>query len=79
VTKALITVLLLHRTMPATAVISGMERAIDVGSLDPEVVAVEARRSIGRAEPIPVISESLAAFYRPAPTLRGYDDLLDVG
>jgi hypothetical protein len=78
-TKALIAVLLLHRTMTHAAVVSGLERAIEVGSLDPEVVAVEARRSLGRPEAIPVISESLSAFDRPAPTLRGYDDLLDVG
>jgi transposase len=78
-TRALIAVLLLHRTMAGDAVISGLEGAIGVGSLDPEVVAVEARRSLGRHEPAPVISESLAAFDRPAPTLSGYDELLDVG
>jgi transposase len=78
-TRALIAVLLLHRTMSAPAVISGMERAIDVGSLDPEVVAVEARRSLGRPLPTPIVSESLAAFDRPAPSLSGYDALLEVG
>ena len=56
-----------------------MERAIDVGSIDPEVVAVEARRSLGRSVAAPVISESLAAFDRPAPTLSHYDALLEVG
>jgi hypothetical protein len=71
--------LLLHRTMTHAAVVSGLARAIEAGSLDPEVVAVEARRSLGRADVIPVISESLAAFDRPAPTLGSYDDLLDVG
>jgi hypothetical protein len=50
-----------------------------VGSLDPAVVAVEARRSLGRPEAIPLISESLAAFDRPTPTLSGYDDLLEIG
>jgi hypothetical protein len=78
-TRALITVLLLHRTMAREAVVSGMERALDVGSVDPEVVAVEARRSLGRPAPAAVISESLAAFDRPAPVLCGYDELLDVG
>ena len=78
-TRALIAVLLLHRTMDAGAVISGMERALDVGSIDPEVVAVEARRSLGRPTPVPIISESLAAFDRPTPSLSGYDALLEVG
>jgi transposase len=78
-TRALIAVLLLHRTMASAAVVSGTQRAIAVGSLDPEVVAVEARRSLGRPEAIPLISESLAAFDRPTPTLSGYDDLLEIG
>jgi hypothetical protein len=78
-TRALISVLLLHRTMARAAVISGMARAIDVGSVDPEVVAVEARRSLGRALPAPVLGESLAAFDRPAPSLSAYDALLEVG
>jgi hypothetical protein len=56
-----------------------MERALDVGSVDPEVVAVEARRSLGRPLPTPIVSESLAAFDRPAPSLSGYDALLEVG
>jgi hypothetical protein len=71
--------LLLHRTMESAAVIAGLEGAMAVGSIDPEVVAVEARRSLGRLAPAPVPSESLAAFDRPAPSLSGYDELLDVG
>jgi transposase len=78
-TRALIAVLLLHRTMEAAAVISGLEGAMAVGTVDPEVVCLEARRSLGRPLPAPVLSESLAAFDRPAPSLSGYDSLLDVG
>ena len=78
-TRALIAVLLLHRTMAREAVVSGMEGALDVGSVDPEIVAVEARRSLGRAAPTPVERESLTVFDRPAPTLVGYDELLEVG
>ena len=78
-TRALITVLLLHRTMAQEAVISGMEGALDVGSVDPEIVAVEARRSLGRAAPAPVARETLTVFDRPTPTLGGYDELLEVG
>jgi hypothetical protein len=78
-TRALIGVLLLQRTMDAAAVIAGLEGAMAVGSIDPEVVCVEARRSLGRPAPALLRSESLAAFDRPAPSLAGYDALLDVG
>ena len=36
--------LLLHRTLPAEAVITGMQAALSVESCDPDLVAVEARR-----------------------------------
>ncbi len=44
-TRALIEVLLLHRHLPAAAVIAGIRAALAVGSTSPEVVAVEARRA----------------------------------
>ncbi len=78
-TRSLIGVLLLHRTMTNTAVEAGMCAALSVGSIDPEVVAVEARRSLGRPVPVALENESLAVFDRPAPTLAHYDDLLGVG
>jgi hypothetical protein len=78
-TRALIQVLLLHRTMTADAVVAGMERTMTTGSVDPEVVAVEGRRSLGRPVTAPVIDQALVAFDRPAPTLARYDDLLGVG
>jgi transposase len=77
--RALIGVLLLHRTMTNAALDSGMCAALSVGSIDPEVVAVEARRSIGRPAPVVLENESLAVFDRPTPTLSHYDDLLGVG
>jgi hypothetical protein len=43
-TKALIEVLLLHRVLPAGAVIAGMTGALAAGSVEPAVVAIEARR-----------------------------------
>lgn len=43
-TKELIDVLLLHRSMPADAVIAGIEAALTIGAVSAEVVAVEARR-----------------------------------
>jgi transposase len=78
-TRALIGVLLLHRTMTAAALDAGMCAALSVGSIDPEVVALEARRSLGRPVPIALENESLAVFDRPTPTLAHYDDLLGVG
>jgi hypothetical protein len=53
--------------------------ALSVGSIDPEVVALEARHSLGRPVPIVLENESLAVFDRPTPTLAHYDDLLGVG
>jgi hypothetical protein len=65
--------------MTKSAVDAGMCAALSVGSVDPEVVAVEARRSLGRAVPVALENESLAVFDRPTPTLAHYDDLLGVG
>jgi hypothetical protein len=78
-TRTLIQVLLLHRSMTADAVVAGMERTMSAGSLDPEVVAVEGRRSIGRPVTVQVTEQALTAFDRPTPTLARYDDLLGVG
>jgi hypothetical protein len=41
----LIEVLLLHRTLPTDAVVAGMRAALAVGTPNPELVAVEARRA----------------------------------
>ena len=43
-TRALIEVLLLHRRMPAPAVIAGIRAALEAGTCSPDVVAVEARK-----------------------------------
>ena len=76
-TKALIEVLLLHRPVPAAAVMAGMERALCAGSVDPAVVAIEARRAMD-ATPAPVVPiGALARFDRPPPTLDDYDGLLE--
>ncbi len=45
-TRALIAVLLLHRSMPAAAVIAGMAAALDGDRIDTDLVAVEARRHL---------------------------------
>jgi transposase len=77
-TKALIEVLLIHRQLPHATVIAGMQAALTAGSVDPDVVLVEARRAAEAAPPAPVMPIGvLARFDRPAPTLNGYDQLLE--
>jgi transposase len=78
-TRALIEVLLLHRTLPADALVAGIERALSAGSIDPAVVAIEARRA-GEARPVAEvipIGEGLSRFDRPIPTTTHYDALLE--
>jgi transposase len=80
-TRALVGVLLLHRTLPSDAVIAGMEAASASGSVDPDVVAVEARHILQATTTPPPITlpAAVAAAVgagRPAPSLVGYDQLL---
>jgi hypothetical protein len=44
-TRTLIEVLLLHRQLPAAAVVAGMKAALALGVTTPDLVAVEARRA----------------------------------
>jgi transposase len=77
-TRALIEVLLLHRQLPASHVLAGIDAALGVGSVDPALVAIEARRLAEvPACPVVPITRALAAPERPTPTLAGYDVLLD--
>jgi transposase len=76
-TRALIGVLLAHRNLPRAAVISGIERALGVGSVDPEIVIVEARRAADDRSGVVVAIGALSRFDRPAPTLQAYDTLLE--
>jgi len=81
-TRALVGVLLLHRTMDPAAVIAGMDTAVTMGNFDPDLVAVEARRAIHTATavpgpvPLPVTAAPAAAIARTVPSLAGYDQLL---
>ena len=80
-TRALVGVLLLHRTLPTAAVQAGMHAAVTLGRYDPDLVAVEARRHHhpgAGGEPLEVPG-TVPADARPAPSLAGYDDLLGVG
>jgi transposase len=78
-TKALIEVLLLHRSLPVDALVAGIEHALDAGSVDPAVVAIEARRTReSHVASIIPIGEGLHRFDRPPPSTARYDDLLEV-
>ena len=76
-TRALIEVLLLHRSLPFTAVHAALDAVERIGSADPALVAIEARRSADRrGAPLAVERPALVRFDRPAPVLAGYDRLL---
>ena len=80
--RALIGVLLLHRTLPTEAVLAGIDAAVAAGRCDPDLVAVEARRHLdsGRAAAVvPDVPAAAGVDDRPVPTLDGYDDLLEAG
>lgn len=74
-TRALIAILLAHRSMPAPALIAAMDRAVTSGCLDPETVLIDARRDTSPLTPVAEIG-ALARYDRPPPTLADYDDLL---
>jgi transposase len=75
--KALIEVLLAHRVLPHEAVVAGIDRALAVGSIDPDVVIVEARRAAEQTSVLAPVPPGLARFDRPKPSLAGYDNLLE--
>ncbi|MHB1065727.1 MAG: IS21 family transposase [Georgenia sp.] len=83
-TRALVGVLLLHRTaLPAADIIAGMEAALVMGRFDPDLVAVEARRTglttAAAAVVVPATAPAAAHQGRPAPSLHAYDELLTAG
>jgi transposase len=75
-TKALIEVLLAHRSVPAAALLAAMSTAVEKDLLDPQVVLIEARRHAAAAVAPVIPIGALARYDRPAPSLAGYDELL---
>jgi hypothetical protein len=73
--RAVIEILLAHRTLPAPALTAAMGRAVTSGATDPQVVLIDARAQTSTIAPVIAIG-ALARYDRPAPTLNGYDDLL---
>ncbi len=81
-TRALIEVLLLHRTLPFVAVHAALDTVERIGSCDPHLVAIEARRIVdGRGATAVTADRSDAGrgWSRPVPALAGYDALLGSG
>ena len=91
-TRALVEVLLLHRHLPAAAVLTGLRAALDLGAVSPDAVTVEARRAAGAPSTTaatpgggaqvltlptrPAATTVLPADERPEPTVAHYDQLL---
>ncbi|MGH8976171.1 MAG: IS21 family transposase, partial [Acidimicrobiia bacterium] len=76
-TRALIEVLLAHRSLPADALVEALTAAVEAEMVDPAAVIVEARRRAeGRVAPVVPIG-ALRHYDRPLPVLGGYDELLE--
>ena len=73
-TRALVDILLAHRSLPAATLTAAMDRAVASGCLDPQVVLIDARREPAPAPAVPI--GALARYDRPAPSLTAYDQLL---
>jgi hypothetical protein len=75
-------VLLLDRRLSSEAVGAGIDAALTVGSVDPALVAIEARRLADpdtSIAPVIPLEQALTRYERPPPTLGHYDALLGVG
>jgi hypothetical protein len=75
-TKALIEVLLAHRSLPTEALLAAMSTAVDNDLLDPHVVLIEARRHAATTVAPVIPIGTLARYDRPTPSLADYDMLL---
>lgn len=80
-TRALIGVLLLHRSLPFVAVHAALDAVERVGSCDPDLVAIEARRIVDRGRAAVTVApvdppRPVAGWSRPVPALAGYDALI---
>ena len=65
-TRALIEILLAHRSLPAQALQTAMATAVSTGMLDPQVVIIEARRRAGGGQPGAVAPVGVWARYDPS-------------
>jgi hypothetical protein len=87
-TRALIEVLLAHRTVATPALLAAMDAAVAAGVVDPQAVIIDARHRADRAADAGPAGDTtadttgvipmpgLARYDRPAPALTDYDQLL---
>jgi len=77
-TRALIEILLRNRSLPFVAVHAALDAIERMGSVDPALVAIEARRIADGRGPTGALVERAAVrrFDRPTPGLSAYDALL---
>jgi hypothetical protein len=62
--------------MPATVLVAAMDRAVQTGCLDPQVVLIDARAGQATHVASVIAIAALAKYDRPAPSLTDYDQLL---
>lgn len=82
-TRALIGVLLLHRSLPAGDIATGITAATGLGRYDADLVAIEARRAGQATTPPPAVvvptqPGPARCRDRPVPGLGAYDELVGV-
>jgi transposase len=78
-TRALIEVLLLHRGLPFLAVHAALDAVERVGSCDPDLVAIEARRIVAHGRSTVTVTDRpgpVPGWSRSVPALAGYDALI---
>jgi transposase len=75
-TRALIEVLLAHRTLPPEVLTAALARAVDSGVLDPQAVIIDARAHTTHELVAVLPIGALTRYDRPAPRLDAYDQLL---
>ena len=77
-TRALVEVLLAHRSLPAAAIRRALAACVAVGVVDADVIIVEARRAAsGHHAAVVPIGAALARYDRPLPSIDHYDELLE--
>lgn len=76
-TRALVEILLAHRSLPADSIRTALRACLLAGAVDPAVVIVEARRALDNRTAAVVPIGTLARYDRPLPTIDHYDQLLE--
>ena len=76
-TRALVEVLLAHRSLPGDAVRAGLRACVALDVADPAIAVVEARRASGDHTATIVPIGALTRYDRPVPSIEVYDQLLE--